>query len=178
MNYIFWNSFWNIIIKYSSALLQHVLTVSTSQSSPTLSWFFFFFSFNIFFYVDHLKSLYWICTILLLIFIFCFFFFFNFWLQNMWDLSFLTRDWTCTLCIGKWSLNHWTTREVPLCWALLIVFVCILLQRELREAECQVTWENLETSWNYLRLFQYFFPVHIICSCSLFAQKSWVFTIC
>ena len=30
----------------------------------------------------------------------------------MWDLSFLTRDWTCTPCIGKWNLNHWTSREV------------------------------------------------------------------
>ena len=24
-----------------------------------------------------------------------------------------TRDWTCTPCIGRWSLNHWTTSEVP-----------------------------------------------------------------
>ena len=31
----------------------------------------------------------------------------------MWDLSSLTRDGTCTLCIGRQSLNHWTTREVP-----------------------------------------------------------------
>ena len=23
-----------------------------------------------------------------------------------------TRDWTCVPCIGKWILNHWTTREV------------------------------------------------------------------
>ena len=30
----------------------------------------------------------------------------------MWDLSFLIRDWTCTPCIGKWNLNHWTSREV------------------------------------------------------------------
>ena len=31
----------------------------------------------------------------------------------MWDLSSRTRDWTCVLCIGRWILNHWTTREVP-----------------------------------------------------------------
>ena len=31
----------------------------------------------------------------------------------MWDLSSLTRDQTRVLCIGVWSLNHWTTREVP-----------------------------------------------------------------
>ena len=23
-----------------------------------------------------------------------------------------TRDWTCAPCIGKWTLNHWTTRDV------------------------------------------------------------------
>ena len=36
-----------------------------------------------------------------------------FWLQGMWDLSFPSRDRTHTLCIGRQSLNHWTTREVP-----------------------------------------------------------------
>ena len=24
-----------------------------------------------------------------------------------------TRDGTCIPCIGRWILNHWTTREVP-----------------------------------------------------------------
>ena len=33
---------------------------------------------------------------------------------DMWDLSSPTRDWTCTHSIGRWSLNHWTIREVPL----------------------------------------------------------------
>ena len=31
----------------------------------------------------------------------------------MWHLSSLTRDQTDTPCIGRQSLNHWTTREVP-----------------------------------------------------------------
>ena len=35
-----------------------------------------------------------------------------FWPQGMWDLSSLTRDWTCTPCVGRQSLNHWTTSEV------------------------------------------------------------------
>ena len=39
--------------------------------------------------------------------------FFFFWLQGMWDLSSQTRDQTCVLCIGRWILNHWTTRQVP-----------------------------------------------------------------
>ena len=43
-----------------------------------------------------------------------------FWPQGMWDLSFPTKDWTCTPCLGKWILlNHWTTREVRL-YALLM----------------------------------------------------------
>ena len=36
-----------------------------------------------------------------------------FWPQGMWDLSSLTKDRTCTPCIGRRSLNHWTAREVP-----------------------------------------------------------------
>ena len=35
-----------------------------------------------------------------------------FWPWGMWDPSSPTRDWTCTPCIGRWSLNHGTTREV------------------------------------------------------------------
>ena len=35
------------------------------------------------------------------------------WLQGVWDLSCPTRDGTHTLCIGRLSLNHWTTRETP-----------------------------------------------------------------
>ena len=37
-----------------------------------------------------------------------------FWPQGMWDLSFPTRYWTCTPCIGRQSLNYWTTREVSM----------------------------------------------------------------
>ena len=37
-----------------------------------------------------------------------------FWSRNMWGLNFPIRDWTLTPCIGRWSLNHWTTREVPI----------------------------------------------------------------
>ena len=31
----------------------------------------------------------------------------------MWDFSSLTRDRTRIPFIGRWILNHWTTREVP-----------------------------------------------------------------
>ena len=36
-----------------------------------------------------------------------------FWPWGMWDLSSPTRNWTCIPFIGRWSLSHWTTREVP-----------------------------------------------------------------
>ena len=41
--------------------------------------------------------------------------FFNFLtaLRGTWDLSSLTSNQTCAPCIGRWSLNQWTTREVP-----------------------------------------------------------------
>ena len=43
---------------------------------------------------------------------YCLFYVLVFCLQGMWDLSSPTRDQTCIPCIGRWSLNHWTTREV------------------------------------------------------------------
>ena len=33
--------------------------------------------------------------------------------QGMWDHSSPARDQTCSLCTGRWRLNHWTAREVP-----------------------------------------------------------------
>ena len=32
---------------------------------------------------------------------------------SIWDLSSPTRDWTCASVLKVWTLNHWTTREVP-----------------------------------------------------------------
>ena len=41
-------------------------------------------------------------------------FYFFFWPHDMWDLIFLTRDWTCNpLALEAQSLNHWTAWEVP-----------------------------------------------------------------
>ena len=48
-----------------------------------------------------------------------------FWAWGMWNLSSLTRSWTHLVpptttphspppCIGRWSLNHWSTKEVVL----------------------------------------------------------------
>ena len=46
-----------------------------------------------------------------------------FWLWVTWNLSSLTRDWTCTSCIGRQSLNHWTTKEVSLVFLLMCWFL-------------------------------------------------------
>ena len=45
-------------------------------------------------------------TILLLLYVLVF------WPPGTWDLSSLTGDQTRSPCIGRQSLNHWTTREV------------------------------------------------------------------
>ena len=37
----------------------------------------------------------------------------GFCLQHLWDLSSSTRDRTHIPCIERWSLNHWTARQVP-----------------------------------------------------------------
>ena len=55
----------------------------------------------------------------------------GFWPQGMWDLSFLTRGRTHTLCVGRRSLNPWTTREVPRTfnhYILLILYNAIIIK--------------------------------------------------
>ena len=48
-------------------------------------------------------------TILLLFYVLVF------WSQGMWNPSspIPTRDQTCNPCIGRWTLNHRTTKAVP-----------------------------------------------------------------
>ena len=60
------------------------------------------------------------------------FWFFGHEKDPMWDLSSQTRDGTRTPCNGRRSLNHWTTREVPV--LLLIV--------ELENSLNVPKWEN------------------------------------
>ena len=50
----------------------------------------------------------------------------TFWPRGMWDLSSLNRDRAWTSWSGSWSLNHWTTREVPV--HLFLTPRCCLLQ--------------------------------------------------
>ena len=53
-------------------------------------------------------------TILLLFYVLVF------WPWGMWDLSSPTKDWTCTPCIGRQDLHHWTTREILVKWVKVI----------------------------------------------------------
>ena len=46
-----------------------------------------------------------------------------FWPRGMWDLSSPTRDQTCTPFIGKWNLNHWTIKEVPISSYFFYLFI-------------------------------------------------------
>ena len=64
-------------------------------------------------------------------------------LHGTWDLSFLTGI-NPVPCIGKWILNHWTTREVPIidceyffdfwCWLLLLWFENLLIFNGLKRS--------------------------------------------
>ena len=63
---------------------------------------------DFFFDVDHFRVCIEFVTILLL-----FFFYVSvLWPQDMWDHSSVSKDRTCISCIGRWILNHRTTREV------------------------------------------------------------------
>ena len=44
-----------------------------------------------------------------------------FWPHDTWDLNSLTMDQTHSPCIGKRSLNNWTSREVPVFLILWVV---------------------------------------------------------
>ena len=59
---------------------------------------------------------------------FCFMFWY-FWPRGMWDLSSLTRDWTFTFCIGRWSLKHWIAREVPRFFTVGWIQLCPVFTR-------------------------------------------------
>ena len=67
---------------------------------------FIFYFFKDFFDVHHFESLYWVCYNIASVFL-------VFWMWGLKDLSTLTREQTCTPCIGRQSLNHQTTRESP-----------------------------------------------------------------
>ena len=58
---------------------------------------------------------------------------FIFWPGGMWDLSSLSKDSTCTYCIGRWSFNHWTTREVCTLAFLTFIFIQPVLRDSVQD---------------------------------------------
>ena len=115
-----WRNFWHLLLgrnnSSSKKPLQNICLIfpyywlsfflsGLYKVSPNFSSFFFF----LFFDVGHsLKVFIEFVTVLLLFYVLVF------WPRGMWDLSSLTRDWTCPPCIGRRSLNCWTPKEVPL----------------------------------------------------------------
>ena len=84
---------------------------------------------------------------------FCFLCFSFFWPWGMWVFSSLTRDWTHTPCVGRWSLNHWTTRDVPqnslffLCLTLsFLMFPLAILIYSLKRSSLPI---SLHSCWFY-----------------------------
>ena len=77
-------------------------------------------------------SLYWICYNIASALCFVF------WLQGMWDLGSLTRDWTYTPCVGRRCLNHWTAREIP--W---------LVVEEKEDGRWSAYWKTQENERHY-----------------------------
>ena len=73
--------------------------------------FFFLRRFFLFWCGPIFKSISWIVTILLLFYALDLLLLF--WQGGMWYVSSLTRVRNHILWIGRWSLNHWTAREVP-----------------------------------------------------------------
>ena len=73
---------------------------------PVTTHTYFFFKFFFFQLWTIFKVFTEFVTILLLFYVL------SFWLRGMWDLISPNRDRTCTPCIGRQNLNHWTAIEV------------------------------------------------------------------
>ena len=68
-----------------------------------------------------------------------------FWPKGMWDLRSLTRDWTHIPCIGRWNVNHWTTRKSPYIYIyILITWVLVIYFYGQEESKYDQPWS---TSW-------------------------------
>ena len=94
---------WNQTV--SIMVLSQTENLVESLGIPWLhSTFFFFF------------GLYWICYNIASVLCFVLFLFLFFGHEACGSP---TRGWTHISCIGRWSLNHWTTREVP--WTLFFI---------------------------------------------------------
>ena len=95
-----WNSaFRCLYLSFSPLLFACLFFTAICKASPD--------SHFAFLHLDHFKVFTEFSTILFLFYVLVF------WPRGTWDYISLTRDRTGTLCIGRPSLNHWATREVP-----------------------------------------------------------------
>ena len=107
---------WSLVLNYMKIQVvftnaSHALECSLIVDGQSTCQFFFFFLKIFFFFLmwSIFKVFIEFVTVLLLFYVLVF------WPRGMWDPSFPTRDRTCTPCIGRRGLNHWTAREVPTC---------------------------------------------------------------
>ena len=107
-------------------------------TSPALGFLLTPLLWEFFFNVDHFLSLYWICyhiasVVHVLVF----------WPWSMGNLNFPTRGQTLTSCVGRWSLNHSTIREVPMrvyFWNVLSNWELGLLNKTRTYPWCPTKW--------------------------------------
>ena len=106
------------LYKFSPCLWRVILCLRFSVSeSKVLSandchcWVFFLFFIRLFFFFFKTCSI--LKVFIKFVMALLLFYALVFWPQGMWDLSCPINDQTCTTCIRRRSLNHWTTREVP-----------------------------------------------------------------
>lgn len=91
---------------------------------------------SFFFTVDHFYGFYWICYNI------AYFVFWFFGHQGLWHLSSPARDRTCTPYIGRWILNHWTTRKSQYVTYVLLKKYLILKSKSYenqQNVECWMT---------------------------------------
>ena len=95
---------WPNTLKKLCQILHLGRSIPDAQVSPKtyLTCYFFFFN------VGHFQSLYGICYSIASVLGFCLLA-----KADIWDLCSPSKNQTCSPCIGRQNLNHWTAREVP-----------------------------------------------------------------
>ena len=109
------------------SIYQEILFLVTKTQVFLIFLFYYFFMWTIF------KVFIEFVTILLLLYVLVF------WPRGMWDLSSLTRNWTRIPYIGRQSLNHWTTREVPFSYFWSYIFFKINFYWSIVDLQCCVS---------------------------------------
>ena len=108
--------------------------------------------------MDQLLNLYWICYNIASVF--------DFLTMRHLGSSSLTRDWTSTPCIGRWSLNHWTAKVLQLFFLLAFFFSPVLTILILPALRCCLSY--IYSFWTPRSSITLFHP-----TCSLGVWLTW-----